>query len=82
MCRPIGADSRSPALARLRTCTLATSLLIREDPEMSQTQYELSRAKLDAELEAARKAGDVSRMQMSIAGLMALFKSMYARPPT
>ena len=48
---------------------------------MSQTQYELSRAKLDAELEAARKAGDVSRMQMSIAGLMALFKSMYARPP-
>jgi len=49
---------------------------------MSPTQYELSRAKLDTELEAARKAGDVSRMQMSIAGLIALFKSMYGRPPT
>ena len=49
---------------------------------MSPTQYELSRAKLDAELEAARKAGDIPRMQMSIAGLIALFKSMYAPPPT
>jgi hypothetical protein len=40
---------------------------------MSPTQYELSRAKLDAELEAARKAGDVPRMQMSLAALIALF---------
>ena len=47
---------------------------------MSPTQYELSRAKLDAELDAARKAGDVPRMQMSLAGLIALFKSMYGRP--
>jgi hypothetical protein len=57
-------------------------LLIREDPEMSPLQYDLSRAKLDVELEAARKAGDVPRMQMSIAGLIALFQSMYGRPPT
>jgi len=49
---------------------------------MSQTLYEHSRAKLDAELEAARKAGDIPRMQMSIAGLIALFKSMYGRPRT
>jgi hypothetical protein len=36
-------------------------------------------AKLDAELEAARKAGDVPRMQMSLAALIALFNSMHRR---
>jgi hypothetical protein len=49
---------------------------------MSPTQYEVSRAKLDEELESARKAGDVPRMQMSLAGLTALYSAMYGRPPT
>jgi hypothetical protein len=47
------------------------------NPMMSPTQYQVSRAKLDAELEAARKAGDVPRMQMSLAGLTALRRAMY-----
>jgi hypothetical protein len=45
--------------------------------EMSPTFYVVHFAKLEAELAAARPAGDVPRMQVAIAGLTGLIRSMY-----
>jgi hypothetical protein len=44
---------------------------------MSPTQFAVRRAKLDAELEVARRAGDVPQMRSSLAGLTALYTAMY-----
>jgi hypothetical protein len=47
---------------------------------MSPTYFEVQRAKLDAELEIARKAGDLPQMQTSLAGLTDLYRAMYGQP--
>ncbi len=44
---------------------------------MSPTYYVVRQAKLEAELETARKAGDVMRMQVALAGLTSLRRAMY-----
>jgi hypothetical protein len=49
----------------------------KKDLMMSPTQYVVQCAKLDAELEVARKAGDLPRMQRALAGLTALRMAMY-----
>jgi hypothetical protein len=47
---------------------------------MSPTYYEVHRARLDQELEIARKAGDMPRMQAALAGLTSLNRAMYGQP--
>jgi len=44
---------------------------------MSPTQYVVQCAKLDAELDSARTAGDLPWMQRALAGLTALRRAMY-----
>jgi hypothetical protein len=47
---------------------------------MSPTYYAVQKARLDRDLEAARKAGDFPRMQVALAGLTSLMHRMYGRP--
>jgi hypothetical protein len=42
--------------------------------------YVVHRAKFDAEVEIARKAGDITGMQRALAGLTALNRAMYDSP--
>jgi len=44
---------------------------------MSSTQFAARRAKFNAELEVARRAGDVQQMRSSLANLTALYIAMY-----
>jgi hypothetical protein len=44
---------------------------------MSPTQFAVRQAKINAELETARKAGDMLRMQIALAGLTSLNRAMY-----
>jgi hypothetical protein len=46
---------------------------------MSPTYFEVQRAKLDAELEVARKAGDLPQMQFLLAGLTGLYRAMFGQ---
>jgi hypothetical protein len=43
---------------------------------MSPTYYVVHRAKFEADLETARQAGDLPRMQAALAGLTALNRAM------
>jgi hypothetical protein len=52
---------------------------IREEFEMSPTYHVVLRAKLEAELEAARLAGDMDRTQAALAGLTGLNRAMYGQ---
>jgi hypothetical protein len=47
---------------------------------MSPTYCVVHRVKFDAELEIARKAGDIAGMQRALAGLTALNRAMYGSP--
>jgi hypothetical protein len=47
---------------------------------MSPTYCVVHRVKVDAELEIARKAGDIAGMQRALAGLTALNRAMYGSP--
>lgn len=47
---------------------------------MSPTYYVVHRAKFEADLEAARQAGDLTRMQSALAGLTNLRRCMYGQP--
>ena len=44
---------------------------------MSPTQFAVRRAKLNAELDVAWRAGNVPQMQAALAGLTTLYRSMY-----
>lgn len=47
---------------------------------MSPTYYAVQRAKLEGELETARKANDFRRMQAALAGLTDLNRRAYGQP--
>jgi hypothetical protein len=47
---------------------------------MSPTQAAVRRMKLNAELELARKAGDLRGMQMALASLTSLNRVLYGTP--
>jgi hypothetical protein len=44
---------------------------------MSPTRYVVTKARLNAELETARLAGDMPGMQRALAGLTSLRRAMY-----
>jgi hypothetical protein len=46
---------------------------------MSATFYVVHRVKFEADLEAARVAGDLPRMQAALAGLISLNRPMYGQ---
>ncbi len=47
---------------------------------MSPTYFAVQMARLDEELEAARKAGDIRRMQRLVGEQQSLLESVYGRP--
>ena len=49
----------------------------RKDLPMSPTYYAVQTAKFDADLDAARHAGDIPRLQAALAGLTSLNRAMY-----
>jgi hypothetical protein len=44
---------------------------------MSPTRFAVRKAQLNAELETARLAGNIKRMQVALAGLTNLYRAMY-----
>jgi hypothetical protein len=61
-------------------CWTPLASIRREEFEMSPTYYVVHRAKLETELETARRAGDLPRMQVALAGLTGLNRAMYGHP--
>jgi hypothetical protein len=56
------------------------SLLIRMERDMSPTQFEAAKARIEKDVEQARKAGDIASLQIAAAEQAALFSSYYGRP--
>ena len=55
-------------------------ILMLED-DMSPTQFVVRCAELNRDLEAARRAGDLSRMRSILAEKTSLLRAMYGQPP-
>jgi hypothetical protein len=47
---------------------------------MSPTQFVVRAAELNKQLEAARRVGDIPRMQRALSGLTSLRRAMYGVP--
>jgi hypothetical protein len=47
---------------------------------MSPTQFEAAKARIEKDVERARKAGDIASLQVAAAEQTALFSSYYERP--
>jgi hypothetical protein len=58
----------------------ALASIRREGIPMSPTYYVVHRAKLEAELETARLAGNLPRMQVALVDLTGLHRAMYGQP--
>jgi hypothetical protein len=78
--QPRSPGSSFPYIPFYRVWVQAWIPIRREDLKMSPTYYVVHRVKFDAELEIARKAGDIAGMQRALAGLTALNRAMYGSP--
>ncbi len=47
---------------------------------MSPAQFEAAKARIEKDVERARKAGDIARLQVAAAEQTALFSSYYGHP--
>ncbi len=48
--------------------------------EMSRSQFEAARARIEQDVERARKTGDIARLQAAAAEQAALFSTYYGHP--
>ena len=55
-------------------------VLMRKEKVMSPTQFEAAKARIEKDVERARKAGDITRLQAAAAEQTALFSSYYEHP--